>query len=52
MCLIPAGSNRKRIGGFVIESYIILAGRIRKELDDIEHLVSRANRAIRNSWHL
>jgi ribonuclease HepT-like protein len=30
----------------VIESYIVLAGRIRKELDDLERLVSRANRAM------
>lgn len=30
----------------MIEGYIVLAGRIRKELDDIERLVSRANRAI------
>lgn len=30
----------------MIESYIVLAGRIRKELEDIERLVSRANRAI------
>jgi hypothetical protein len=30
----------------VIESYVVLAGRIRKELDNLEHLVSRANRAI------
>jgi len=30
----------------VIESYIVLAGRIRKELDDLERLVSRANRAL------
>ncbi len=30
----------------MIESYFALAGRIRKELDDLEHLVSRANRAI------
>jgi hypothetical protein len=30
----------------VIESYIVLAGRIRKELDEIERLVSRANRAM------
>jgi hypothetical protein len=33
----------------VIESYIVLAGRIRKELEDIERLVSRANRAIRTA---
>lgn len=33
----------------MIESYIVLAGRIRKELDDIERLVSRANRAIRTA---
>jgi hypothetical protein len=33
----------------VIESYIVLAGRIRKELDDIDRLVSRANRAIRTA---
>ncbi len=30
----------------MIESYIVLAGRIRKELDDLEQLVSRANRAM------
>ena len=30
----------------MIESYIVLAGRIRKELDDLERLVSRANRAL------
>lgn len=30
----------------MIESYIVLAGRIRKELDDLERLVSRAARAI------
>jgi hypothetical protein len=30
----------------VIESYVVLAGRIRKELDDLERLVSRANRAM------
>jgi hypothetical protein len=30
----------------VIESYIVLAGRIRKELNDLERLVSRANRAM------
>ncbi|MCI0551755.1 MAG: hypothetical protein L0287_12445 [Anaerolineae bacterium] len=30
----------------MIESYIVLAGRIRKELDNLERLVSRANRAI------
>lgn len=30
----------------MIESYIVLAGRIRKELDDLERLVSRATRAI------
>jgi hypothetical protein len=30
----------------VIESYIVLAGRIRKVLDDLERLVSRANRAM------
>ena len=33
----------------MIESYIVLAGRIRKELEDIEHLVSRANRAIKTA---
>jgi hypothetical protein len=33
----------------VIESYIVLAGRIRKELEDIERPVSRANRAIRTA---
>jgi hypothetical protein len=33
----------------VIESYIILAGRIHKELDDIERLVTRANRAINST---
>jgi len=30
----------------MIESYIVLAGRIRKELDDLERLVSRATRAM------
>jgi len=30
----------------VIESYIVLAGRIRKEMDDLERLVVRANRAM------
>ncbi|MDQ3005555.1 MAG: hypothetical protein M3R47_09260 [Chloroflexota bacterium] len=30
----------------MIESYIVLAGRIRKELDDIERLVARAKRAM------
>ena len=30
----------------MIEGYVVLAGRIRKELGDIEHLVSRANRAL------
>lgn len=30
----------------MIESYIVLAGRIRKELDDLERLVVRANRAM------
>jgi hypothetical protein len=30
----------------VIESYIVLTGRIRKELDDLERLVSRAIRAM------
>jgi hypothetical protein len=30
----------------MIESYIVLAERIRKELDDVEQLVARANRAI------
>jgi hypothetical protein len=30
----------------VIESYVVLAGRIRKELDDLERLISRANRAM------
>jgi hypothetical protein len=30
----------------VIESYIVLAGRIRKVLDDLERLVARANRAM------
>lgn len=30
----------------MIESYVVLAGRIRKELDDLERLVSRANRAM------
>ena len=28
----------------MIESYLILAGRIRKELHDLERLVARANR--------
>lgn len=43
---IIAKGNRRRGGGPVIESYIVLAGRIRKELDDLERLVSRANRAM------
>ncbi|MEO7841037.1 MAG: hypothetical protein ABIU06_16980 [Anaerolineales bacterium] len=30
----------------MIESYIVLAGRIRKELDDIERLVARAKRTM------
>jgi len=30
----------------VIESYIVLAGRIRKELDDLARLVARASRAM------
>ncbi len=30
----------------MIESYVVLAERIRKELDDIERLVARANRAL------
>jgi hypothetical protein len=30
----------------MIESYIVLGGRIRKELDDLERLVSRATRAM------
>jgi hypothetical protein len=30
----------------MIESYIVLAERIRKELDDLERLVARANRAM------
>jgi hypothetical protein len=30
----------------MIESYVVLAGRIRKELDDLARLVSRANRAM------
>jgi hypothetical protein len=29
----------------MIEGYVILAGRIRKELDEIDRLVVRANRA-------
>jgi hypothetical protein len=33
----------------VIEEYIVLAGRIRKELDDIQRLVSRANRAMNSA---
>lgn len=33
----------------MIESYIVLAERIRKELDDIGRLVSRANRAIKTA---
>ena len=33
----------------MIEGYVILAGRIRKELDDIERLVARANRAIKTA---
>jgi hypothetical protein len=43
---IPAESDRGRSSGFMIESYIVLAGRIRKELDDIERLVARATRAM------
>jgi len=31
----------------MIEGYIVLAGRIRKELGEIERLVARANRAIK-----
>lgn len=30
----------------MIESYIVLAGRIQKELDDLERLVARAIRAM------
>ncbi len=30
----------------MIESYIVLAGRIRKELDDLARLVARASRAM------
>lgn len=30
----------------MIESYVVLAGRIRKELNDLERLISRANRAM------
>jgi ABC-type transporter Mla subunit MlaD len=30
----------------MIESYLVLAERIRKELDDLERLVARANRAV------
>lgn len=30
----------------MIESYIILAGRIRKELDDLDRIIARANRAM------
>jgi hypothetical protein len=30
----------------MIESYIVLAGRIRKELGDFDQLISRANRAM------
>ena len=30
----------------MIEGYVVLAGRIRKELGDLERLVSRANRAL------
>jgi hypothetical protein len=30
----------------MIESYVILAGRIRKELDDLNRLITRANRAM------
>ena len=33
----------------MIESYVVLAGRIRKELDDIERLVLRADRAIKTA---
>jgi hypothetical protein len=39
--------DRRGSGGSMIESYIVLAGRVRKELDDLERLVSRANRAIK-----
>jgi len=35
----------------VIESYLVLAGRIRKELDDLERLISKANRAIATARH-
>ncbi|MCC6568583.1 MAG: hypothetical protein IT315_05040 [Anaerolineales bacterium] len=31
----------------MIEGYLVLAGRIRKELDDIKRLVAKANRAIK-----
>jgi hypothetical protein len=37
----------------MIESYVVLAGRIRKELEDVERLISRANRAVtatRRNW--
>jgi hypothetical protein len=37
----------------MIESYVVLAGRIRKELEDVERLVNRANRAVtatRRNW--
>lgn len=33
----------------MIEGYIVLAGRIRKELGEIERLVARANRAIKTA---
>ncbi len=35
----------------MIESYLVLAGRIRKELDDLERLISKANRAIATARH-
>lgn len=33
----------------MIESYLILAGRIRKEIGDIERLIARANRAMQTA---
>lgn len=33
----------------MIEGYVVLAGRIRKELDDIKRLVAKANRAIKTA---
>ena len=49
MYSITVECNRARVSGFMIDSYIVLAGRIRKELGDLERLVSRANRAMTTS---